>query len=135
MRKAVIICVAAAQMAGCAMFQQAGSWQEKAGVVIGRLFASSQAIRQDALPVFAQECQSYGQECFEANAEECPKFQTCAEAFMVAADTLKAIDYLLLDAELAIEAGDQETADEKIAAAMALVADVVGQLRSLGVMP
>lgn len=134
MRKAVIILCAAAAMSGCAMFQQAGTWQEKAGVVVGRIFASTQAIREDALPDFARQCKAYADECFQANAETCPPFQACAEAFMITADTIKAIDFLLLDAGLAIEAGDQETCDEKIASAMALIAEVVGQLRSLGVM-
>lgn len=128
----LILCLATS---GCAMFQQAGTWQEKAGVVIGRLFASTQALREDALPVFAMQCKDYANTCYENNQEECPPFMDCAKAFMLTADTIKAIDFLLLDAQLAIEAGDQETADEKLNAAMALVAEVVAQLRRLGVMP
>lgn len=99
-------------------------------------YAESVAVqaREQGRPVFDQQCLDRAVQCNADGDTDCQPLVDCQAARRVFVKSLMALHMVVIEAKLALDLSESKRADEAIARALALAAEVVDHLKKAGVL-
>ena len=114
-------------LTGCVGFQQ------KAGGILATVQAAAVSARETLLPVVDVMCRQAAEFCAETGDMDCPPLVKCDAVRGQVIDILVGLHFTILNANTAVVIGAEEDAWAAINKALALVAQLRGHLKELGI--